>query len=103
MQGTERDRVTVCKRRIRDYSGSGGGDFHSGEIRGALCWRLGDEARCFDKSGPLVEPLSHKNHISEPRDGPHAVSCRRRELEEISLAKIRDKQDQQKEKCCAAY
>ena len=39
-------------------------DFHSLEIREALCSKLGDWAGCFDKFGPFAELLSHKDHIS---------------------------------------
>lgn len=41
-------------------------DFHSGEIRGVLCVKLGDRAGCFDKFGPFAELFSQKHHLSAP-------------------------------------
>lgn len=51
-------------------------DFHSGKIRGALYWKLGDGADCFDKFEPFAKLLSRKEHISSPCDKPHTGSIR---------------------------
>lgn len=57
-------------------------DFHSGKIRGALYWKLGDGADCFDKFEPFAKLLSRKERISSPCDKPHTGSIRLLELEE---------------------
>lgn len=57
-------------------------DFHSGKIRGALYWKLGDGADCFDKFEPFTKLLSRKERISSPCDKPHIGSIRLLELEE---------------------